>query len=107
MTKSYSDYQADIAELEKKLAAVRKSADEQKKKEDAAAAKKLAESKAKEQKDLERKRCFAERALFDYMVALGFPDSKDTMESIHNRFTKVEKDYEDYSIFASILNLFH
>lgn len=104
MTKSYSEYQSDIAALEKKLAAVRKSAETQKKKEDAEAAKKLAESKAKETKAIEQKRCFAERALFDYFVAIGLPDNKDTMNTVHDTLIACENTSKKYDKIKESIN---
>lgn len=104
MTKSYSEYKSDIEALEKKLAAVRKSAENQKKKEDAEAAKKLAESKARETKAIEQKRCFAERALFDYFVAIGLPDNKETMDTVHDTLIACENTSKRYDKIKESIN---
>lgn len=104
MTKSYSEYKSDIEALEKKLAAVRKSAENQKKKEDAEAAKKLAESKARETKAIEQKRCFAERALFDYFVAIGLPDNKETMDTVHDTLITCENTSKRYNRMKDLLS---
>ena len=96
MRKSYSEYQAEITKLEEEivemqevLAGLHKFADIAKKEESEKKARKIAESKAK---IVNQKRDIVERALFDYYIAIGFPNSEETKRGIHESLINSEKE---------------